>query len=1050
MEKSPASVSGVRRVSVTNTAPSDGSVDALLVQLHLLDSHSKGDRFEELCAWLLQRTPDFSEIDKVWRWDHWPGRWGADAGIDLVARTKDGGLWAVQAKAYAPEYAIKKADIDSFLSESSRAVFEHRLILATTDKLGPTAQKTLDNQEKSAGFLGLTFLRSLDVDWPSSLDAIGGSLPTTRARLQPRPHQVEALAAITEGFLTQDRGQLLMCCGTGKTLTALWASEQLGADKCLVLVPSLSLIAQVLREWRTQASEPITALAVCSDPSVGATRATDAFAEHASEVPARTTSSSDEVKAFLQKPGRRVVFATYQSSGVVRDAQQDPAVPAFDLAIADEAHRCAGRIDRAFGMILDGTTIRASRRVFMTATPRIFTPQASKQAEDIGVQVASMDDEAVFGPVLYRMTFSQAVTEGLLCDYQIVVVGVTRTEALELIEQRKLLEVGDGAEDAETLARLLALSKTIRSYDLRRVISFHSTVKNARATAALLPAASPCDGIPLWAEVVHGGMSAGARRVQLERLADVAADECGVLTNARCLSEGIDIPAIDGVAFLDPKESVVDIVQAVGRVMRRSDQHKTVGTILVPVIIPEGEDDEDVLDSSSFKTVWRVVAALRAHDETLADEIDAARVSLGKHRLIGRRPGKIHFDLGSRIPPDFEDAIDVRLVESTSRSWLEGYGALLGWVAEGNAVVMREDQEHHGFPLGKWVYKQKWVYRHNELRADRVEMLEEISEWTWGVSRVVRSLPWQECVSRLKSFAADNDHAHVPRPFENTDGFRLGHWVNNRRADYRQGKLSLCQTAELESIAGWQWEVRTTGGSAQRISPAERARRDKREESRRFAQEQADQEWLEAFSRIAEFGRRSGHILVEHADDALWKWLVTQIDEYRKGRVSADRCALLRELPNFADTIKETRWLANVYCVSEFQRKHGNLKIPEGYKPLTTCLKSWIQNQKAERANMPPERQRILEAIPGWTWSKREDRWDEWIAALDRYVQETGSTVMREDYIDPDGRRLGKWCGKQRTRYRQGLTAADRIAALEAMPGWVWDGRLNRPSSGRR
>jgi predicted helicase len=472
----------------------------------------RGQQFERLCAWYLRNAPEYRErICKVWLWSDWPGAWAADAGIDLIAEERDGRLWAIQAKAYDPSYAIKKADVDSFLSESGRPEFSYRLLIATTDRLGPTARRTLDAQREPVGYLLRSQLELAQVSWPSSPNDLR---PRRPPRKKPFPHVSEAVEASVTGFADQERGQLIMACGTGKTLAAMWIAERLGSTRSLVLVPSLSLLAQTLREWSANASEPFEYLAVCSDQTVVGE---DNFAQHTAELGFPVTTDPGVIAAFLRRRGRRVVFTTYQSSPQIAAAYHGKT-PQFDLAIADEAHRCAGPTPSEFATILDAGKIRSRRRLFMTATPRFYTPRLRREAGLLDVEVASMDDERVFGPVLHRLTFGEAIERDLLSDYQVVVVGVDNEMYRAWAERGEFVTPdGEKITDARSLAGQIALAKAMRKYDLHRVISFHSRVKAAREFSEDMPYVSawmPTRASPrraIWSEHVSGAMSSGHR-----------------------------------------------------------------------------------------------------------------------------------------------------------------------------------------------------------------------------------------------------------------------------------------------------------------------------------------------------------------------------------------------------------------------------------------------------------------------------------------------------------------------------------------------------------
>jgi predicted helicase len=387
---------------------------------------SFGRAFEWLCRYFLETSPKYvGMIDKIWRWSDWPDRWGIDKGIDLVARTTQGKLWAIQAKAVSPDRSVPKRELDSFLSESNRSQFDFRLIIATTDDIGRNARETIAGQQIPVGLILRGDLLNAEIDWPTQIGEPQRPLPPRN----PRPHQAAAIRDVVRGFRNGDRGQLVMACGTGKTLTALWIAEKLQSHRTLVLVPSLSLISQTLSEWGRTSRRPSETLVVCSDETV-ADRSQDAAITDTSDLGVPVTTDVAAITRFLRQRRRgrsAVVFCTYQSSDRIAAAQQR-AVPPFDLVIADEAHRCTGAADSLFTTVLDARKIKARRRLFMTATPRYFTGRVKQRAAELDNELASMDDKARFWPVFHRLNLDSAIRDGLLTDYQVVVIGVTQAE----------------------------------------------------------------------------------------------------------------------------------------------------------------------------------------------------------------------------------------------------------------------------------------------------------------------------------------------------------------------------------------------------------------------------------------------------------------------------------------------------------------------------------------------------------------------------------------------------------------------------------------------
>ncbi len=904
------------------------------------DSHVRGRQFEQLCRWYLQNAPEYrNKLKQVWLWQDWPERWGADAGIDLVAETHEGDLWAIQAKAYDPAYSIKKSDVDTFLSESSRSQFAYRLLVATTDGIGDNAYRTLVNQEKPVGIALRSHLNATEVEWPPDFDSM---LPARPRPKTPRPHQEEAIAAVRLGFADAERGQLIMACGTGKTLVALWAAEALKSQRTLVLVPSLTLLSQALREWTANSADPFGYLAVCSDATVAAGH--DAMVSWTADLGLPVTTDATAIERFLRRKGRGVVFATYQSSRRIAEAQAND-VPEFDIVIADEAHRCTGPASGDFATVLEPKKIRARRRLFMTATTRYFTDRVKKVAGEADYEVASMDDETSFGRVFHQLTFGEAIERDLLSDYQVLVVGVDDEMCATYVERGEFVTLdGEHVTDARTLASHIAVAKAIKKYDLKRIITFHGRVNKAHAFTSMFPAvvaAMPEDERPdrqFWSRYVSGEMPASKRDVLLQQFRHLDENARGILSNARCLAEGVDVPAIDGVAFVDPRSSTVDIVQAVGRAIRKSE-NKTHGTIVLPVFLRPGDDAESILDDSSFKAVWQVLNALRAHDNVLGEELDSLRRGVGRDRPTAfHRPAKIELDLPARIGPDFFNAFDVRLVERTTASWEFWFGLLERFVErEGHARVLRFHLEN-GFKLGQWAAEQRKCYSADRLSDDRNRRLEALPGWTWGVF----DTSWDEGLAMLERFVEREGHARVLR-FHLEDGFKLGHWVSSQRALFRSSQPSEERRRRLEALPGWVWDVHTA-------------------------------QWEEGFSNLSQFVERRGHARVPkgYVEDGfnLGNWVLMQRRLFTSGRLSDEHRKRLEALPKWAWDVFTARWEEGVAKLLRFVEREGHARVLRFHLEDGFKLGHWVSRQRDlfTSGRLSDERRQRLEAVPGWVW----------------------------------------------------------------------------------
>jgi superfamily II DNA or RNA helicase len=979
------------------------------------DPSQRGRQFERICWWFLTHDPVYAaDLRRVWLWNEWPGRWGADAGIDLVAEDRGGHLWAIQAKAYDAGTWITKHDVDTFLAESGRSEFSFRLLIATTNLIGRTAKRTVEAQEKQASVLLLGDLEAAEIEWPASPADLRAPRPAAK---QPRPHQRQAMNAVAKGFERADGGQLIMACGTGKTLTALFIHEKVAAERTLVLVPSLSLLAQTLREWTANTTTGFDFLPVCSDETVAHQTVAegDAVVANTSDLGFPVTTNPQEIAAFLrQRSGPRVVFATYQSSPEIAKAFRLDQVPAFDLAIADEAHRCAGRVSSAFSTVLSPEAIKAHRRLFMTATPRYFTGRVVREAKEADFEVASMDNEEAFGPVFHRLAFAEAIQRALLTDYQVVVVGVDDATYRDWARRGRFVTLdGTKVTDARTLAGQIGLAKAMRRYDLHRTITFHSRVKRAREFARELPkviAWMPTRQRPtgdLWSDYASGEMPAGQRHVLLQHLRRLAHGERGLLANARCLAEGVDVPALDSVAFIDPRRSEVDIVQAVGRAIRLAAE-KTVGTIVIPVFIDGDEDPASALDDSAFKPVWDVVKALRSHDDQLGEDLDELRRQLGRQRQRPRLPDKIHLDLPANVGTDFARAFNVRLVEQTTTSWEFWFGLLEQFVESHGHARVPQPYTADGYRLGGWVGEQRTNYTEGTLKPDRQRRLQKLPGWTWDA----RADRWEEGFQRLLDYVAAQGDARVSRSYT-VDGFKLGGWVQEQRTNYTGGMLEADRQRRLEDLAGWTWDPRAS-------------------------------DWEEGFRRLLDYVERHGDARVPASYTIngyrLGQWVGVQRTRRAKGTLEADHQHRLQDLPGWTWQPRTDKWEEGFQRLLDYVEHNRHARVPRSCTVDGFRLGAWINSQRNNRSNgtLESDRERRLQQLPGWTWDSRDEQWEEGFRRLLDYVKRHGDARVPISYT-LDGYRLGAWVNTQRDKYGKRAMDENRCARLEELPGWVWN-----------
>lgn len=628
-----------------------------------------GDAFEKLSKVFLENdATQTQEYSEVWTYTDWAkdrkGYSDHDIGIDLVAELRDGsGYCAVQCKCYQPEHPISKTDLDSFISASSTSDFTRLLLIDTSTKnIGKNAQSVFDNLDKDYLRIQLEELEQCRIDW---LTYITENRIHLRSQKDLRDHQIQAVQKVKEGLDEGDRGKLIMACGTGKTFTSLRIAELLAGKgkSVLYMVPSLSLMSQTIREWKNDASDDFTAFSACSDIKIGKrSRNQDLIEVSLNDLAFPATTDPEKLSEQIKNADQgkmTVVFSTYHSIDVISEAQFKYDLTEFDLIICDEAHRTTGATligedESNFVRIHSNDNVKGKKRLYMTATPRIFGETAKKKADEGEVALASMDDEKTFGKTLFYRGFGWAVENNILTDFKVVVLAVDEGVVSSAL-QRKWEESG--------VLKLDDATKMVGCYKALAKVGFEDSQKNNSNGDRLKPmkrALAFCQNIELskifaaeFTSVVNeyianeeieekyktklkvdlfhvdGTFNAEERNERLGWLKDDPEDNiCRVLTNVRCLSEGVDVPALDAIMFLHPRKSQIDVVQGVGRVMRKAEG-KDLGYVILPITVASGISPEKVLrDNDKYKVVWQILNALRAHDERFDSTIN--RIGLGE------------------------------------------------------------------------------------------------------------------------------------------------------------------------------------------------------------------------------------------------------------------------------------------------------------------------------------------------------------------------------------------------------------------------------------
>ncbi len=914
-------------------------LDALLVDP---DEKSKGDMLGRITKWILQTTPIFkTQLEKVWLWEDYPHAWEDGSGIDLVALPVAGKLWAIKTKAYQEGDSVSQRDVSDFVdANSSSKEIGHLLLVTTAGSISQSARHQFESCGKS--YTIFTRDKLLELDLPNI--PRNDLRPRRVDKFEPknlREHQRDAVNATIKGFKDYDRGQLIHASGTGKTLTAIKIHERLKCDHTLVFVPSVNLLKQTLRDWTRHAERSFIALAVCSDTE-------DRISPSVTNIGLPVLTDVKTIRAALKKHKKIVVFATYQSSRIIEEAQKWTR-HRFKLMIADEAHRAIELGGSDFTKPPSEQLIRADKRLFMTAIPRIYGLRTKTKLNDEDIVVSSMDDRDQYGPRFHTFSFSEAIEQNLLMDYRVVIVGIEDKEVAKLARQKRFRVSRDGKTiHTSELGAHIAVAKTMRRFNTRRIITFHSLKNKAKQFADIFPAITKWMGSnrgpggTVWAESIESDMPGRERKQTLKRLAEPKDREYGLISNAQCFENGIGIPSLDGIAFVGYRESQIEAVQVVGRAIRQAESSKGTYTIILPVLIKTDESVKKNISSPEFKNVWKLILALRAHDDTLSKELDGLRRRYGSKGRKAKLPSKIILDFPSKTKREFNKALSDMLIKYCAASWESWFEALEDYVLkQGHAWVPTTYKNSNGLKLGVWCVNQRNKYLNGKLFIDYTERLEALPGWNWDP----KADRFEEYFDDLKDYVSKHGHALVPQRYESPNGLNLGAWCHTRRVDYSNDKLPSEYIEQLETLEGWSW------------NPL------------------ADQ-FEKNFSALEDYVAKHGHAWVPH--------------------------------------------------------RH---KMPGGLK-----LGAWCNAQRVNyyKGKLPTEYAKRLKALQGWNWDPLGDHFDRNIGALEEYASEHGGAHMPQRYKTLDGINLGTWCNAQRNKYRKGELAAEYAERLEALPGWHW------------
>jgi superfamily II DNA or RNA helicase len=910
-----------------------------------------------------------------------------DYGVDGVTLTMLGGHQVYQVKFRSGRTPLTWEELSTFMGLSDSPEIQSKVVITNCDEL----PAVINERHNFFCIRGSDLDRLTPEDFKVIAAWVSESVLTIN-KSKPFPHQQEALDALLPALKVEDRVSAIMACGTGKTLTALWTTEQLGASKVLVLLPSLALLRQTLHEWLKETSLNLAYLCVCSDPSVKDDA--DAISTAQSDLDFEVSTDSSTVRQFLDVPfkGTKVIFSTYQSASVVGKAMNP--CETFDLGIFDEAHKTAGREGRNYGYALEDKNIVIRKRLFVTATPRHYNP--SKRNKEGEATVAfSMDEPKVYGPQSYVLSFGEAARRKIICGYKVIISVITSEQVNDEILSKGTVKVKGNEIRARQVANQIALRDAVAQYGVSKIFTFHSTVKSAASFTS-----DGSEGVrthlPEFSGLHVSGAMPTARRERVMK--EFRTAPWAVMSNARCLTEGVDVPAVDMVAFLSPKKSKVDIVQAIGRAMRKSIGKET-GYILIPLYLEQksGESIDEAVARANFEEVWDILQSLQEQDEVLAELIREMAVTKGRGKIRGkgfddsRFTDRIAFTGPVLSLDSIRQAVTTKVLERLESSWDVSFGKLVRFKEEhGHCRVTKPHKE-----LGGWVGRQRTEYSKQKVSPDRVSKLNELGfEWD------PFSSDWEEKFKDLLAYKAVHGDCLVAALDADYKG--LGGWVSRQRTLFSVGGLSEMRSARLDAL-GFNWDA---------IS-AERERK---------------------FAALKAYKTQYGDCLVPETNQDIGIWVGAQRRAFKKGILSVENIVRLESLGFEWDPLS-AEWESNFNTLKAYRDRYGDCRVSNpsiNHKKLRTWVS--VQRSAYTKGKLSADRTARLEAL-GFEWDPRDSLWERMFQILLTYKKEHGHCSVPAVY--KSFRSFGNWVVNQRSFYKKGKLSTDRISKLDAL-GFEW------------
>ena len=925
-------------------------------------------------------------------------------GIDLLIVDRDEQTIAVQCK-FKNNETVKlnwNADkLGNFFGFARNANLH--CIFSNSSDITQVAQNLTDNFK----FFSYSHLQNISAaTFEKMRNALIGEPIKEREKPEPHDFQQEAIEAVINHFKDNERGQLILPCGAGKTFTSLWIKEKLQATNTLVLVPSLALLRQIKSNWNEAYNTKFIRLNVCSERDIDADIDNDIAITHTYEIPGNVTSDKNLVASFLKREDNKVIFSTYQSLQVVVDALQLLPNFYFDLIIADEAHKTAGFEDQnKFTLVHNNEKVRGVKRLYMTATPRIASPELKAKHSGRIVFLKDMSNPKVYGKEAYRMTFGAAIEKGILVKYKIIAVGVSDTDLKNYIERNIQLTTSESITD---YAHNYALNIVMEKYKAFHALTFHSRINNAVSFSKrhnrLVPDAVSTS--------ISGTQTTSEREIILKAFERA---NKGVVSNAKCLTEGVDVPVIDVVYYSDPKNSKIDIVQSAGRALRKAKhRNKEWGFIVVPIFHKDRETVEDAIDKSDYRNLITVIRSLCDQDERLVSEIN----ELAWEKEYKKRKATIEVTFSDdqtnkviqfeEIKEKLRNALFNQVIETLKDSWEIHYKEVEEYFnANGHSNIPARYKTMDGFGLGTWCVSQRVNYNKGLLSDGEIKKLQKLN-FDFDPNKSL----FESDFKKLLEFKEMNGHVNVP-----TMGSTLGRKVNRLRTYYRKGMLNPERIEKLNSI-GFQ-----------------------------FTFDDA-KSWEERFEELKEYYEAHNVKQVNSAiNSSLYFWERRQREINSKGKLEQDQIKKLNNIGfNWEVITKNNKdiWNEKYSLLEGYFEKFGTSNIPTS-SPFFQPLRRFIGNNRInfKKGKLSSERVKMLQEVQFdfSSYKSQEDKEHDW---KNKYQQLVDSINLNGSFnIKPtiENKDLIKWIKSQRKSRVSETLSTEKIYLLDEI-SFPWSGRI--------